>query len=95
MEFEMMHLEGKDPRLQRYSRKRTKKLALPDIKTSHKVIIIKMQCIYCFRNRQTDHYNKMESHEIGSHILGTLIYDRLYMTVDKKGRQLESIYEKN
>ena len=42
MEFEMMHLEGKDPRLQRYSRKRTKKLALPDIKTSHKVIIIKM-----------------------------------------------------
>lgn len=31
MEFEMMHLEGKDPRFQRYSRKRTNILALPDI----------------------------------------------------------------
>ena len=35
-----------------------------------------------------DHYNRTESHELGSHIHGTLIYDKVYMIVDKKGKRI-------
>lgn len=43
MKFEIMHTEGKDPRIVKvFQEKKGKELAVPDIKTLHKVIIIKI-----------------------------------------------------
>ena len=83
-----MNVEGKDPRtlkIFQYSRKRrTKNLLFRYQDFLHQIIIIKVQCIYYFRDKQIVCYNKMKSHKIDSYLHETLIFDTIYMIVHKR-----------